>query len=309
MWFAHGADETFSTGNIITKDTKEKTHRNHEYQWGRSNPSLATRQACSGWRIRKRMSDDHHSRSRSITLVKWEETKDQMEFWNDRIGSHEMNFYDESEYDEPIWRDHMWNEFVFGGDTTPFMQRLFEVYFTEGHVFVFDGSNGQGRVTETRKRMGSHGCIVRRTQERFMLRHASVTGLFRSVQRFPRFIQASWVVLARLVLFHVVIVIFLFFLFLLVFFFSVLFLMFFFSSFVFWFFEPWTHGTLNISIFNRISCGAPRDVFTQTRIVLIAPPTCFLSNFWYQRLGTNGFGLSRILFGRKRDCSKWDGLE
>ena len=127
----------------------------------------------------ERVIDDHPTRPSTITLEKWKEMKDQMEYLNDTTWPHHgMSLcalkIRASGLNE-FWRDHISDKHGLGGRHGTACAAALRGS-AEGHFLLCDGSNGQGRRME-RRRMGGvlprcvhvdfhQGCFVRRTQER-----------------------------------------------------------------------------------------------------------------------------------------------
>ena len=94
--------------------------------------------------------DDHPARPSTLTLEKWKQMKDQMEYSNDRTRPyHGMSPYAmkvRASVLNKFWRDHISDKCGLGG-----------------HLLLCDGSNGQGRRMERRK-LG--GIVPRRVHRR-----------------------------------------------------------------------------------------------------------------------------------------------
>ena len=77
----------------------------------------------------ERVIDDHPTRPGTMTLEKWKERQDQMEYSIDRtwpyhgMSRHAMKV--RASVLNKFWRDHISDKYGLGGDTSPYMRRPF----------------------------------------------------------------------------------------------------------------------------------------------------------------------------------------
>ena len=89
----------------------------------------------------ERVIDDHPTQPDSMTMEKWKERKDSMEFWNDRTWRyHGMNAYAmkrRSSVLNRLWRKHISDENGRRGDMPPYVKRPFESAEVSKATFSF----------------------------------------------------------------------------------------------------------------------------------------------------------------------------
>ena len=95
----------------------------------------------------ERVIDDHPTRPNSMTLEKWKERKDKMEYLNDKtLPYHGMSPYAmkiRTSVLNKFWKDHISDKYSLTGDMSPKTQRPFAAV-PKATFFLSDDSDGQG---------------------------------------------------------------------------------------------------------------------------------------------------------------------
>ena len=90
----------------------------------------------------ERVIDNHPTQPYSMTMEKWKERKDLMEYLNDRTWP----YHGMSAYAMKMWTsvlNHTSDKYGLRGDMSPYVRRPFAAV-PKSHLFLCDGSNGQG---------------------------------------------------------------------------------------------------------------------------------------------------------------------
>ena len=123
--------------------------------------------------------EDHPARPSTMTLEKWKEMKDQMEYSNDRTWPyHGMSPYaimGRGSVLNKFWRDHISDKYGLGGDTAPYVRRPSQQCRRPPSPMRWRRRKRSGIVPRRVNVYFHKGCSVRRTRKRPTLGLATKT--------------------------------------------------------------------------------------------------------------------------------------